>query len=70
MAIALSPDGQSGPHSRHAGDVVSLRAVRLAAAEDHVLDFLLVELRYLAERVGDAVGRQVRGQRHVEGSAL
>jgi hypothetical protein len=49
---------------------VALGTVRLAAAQDDVLDFLLVELRRLAEHVGDAVRCQVRRQRHVERAAL
>src|SRR2546427_10939666 len=40
--------GQPRPHRGHTRDVVALRAVRLAAAKDHVLDLLLVELRHLA----------------------
>src|SRR5439155_221250 len=53
-------------HRRHAGDVVALRAVRLAAAHDHVLDLFRVELRHLAEDVLDAVGGEIVGAREVE----
>ena len=44
-------------------------AVRLAATEDHVFDFVGVELRGLAKNVPDAMGGQVVGPRHVEGAA-
>src|SRR5262249_19185676 len=54
---------------RHAGDVVALRAVRLAATKDHVLDFLGIEAWGLPERVLDAVGGEVVRAGHVERAA-
>jgi hypothetical protein len=44
--------------------------VRLAAAEDHVLDLRRGELRHLAQDVPDAVGGQVVRSRQVERPAM
>jgi hypothetical protein len=60
---------QPGAHRRHARDVVALRPVRLAAAEDHVLHFLHVELRHLTEGVLDAMRGEIVGPGQVERSA-
>jgi hypothetical protein len=56
----------AGAEGSHPRDVVALRAVGLAAAQDHVLDFAFVELRDLAERVLDAVSGEVVRPGHVE----
>jgi len=44
--------------------------VRLAAAEDHFLDFFRIEIGHFAEDVPDAVRRQIIGPRHVERAAM
>ena len=48
---------------------ISLRAVRLRAAENHVLDFGRIELRRFAQNVFDAVRGQIVRPGHIEGSA-
>ena len=62
-------DRQPGADGGDAGHVHALRAVGLAAAEDHVFDLGRVELRHLAEHVRDAVGGQVVGPGQVERAA-
>src|SRR5712691_4651764 len=60
---------EPGADRRDARDVVALRAVGLAAAENHVLDLRRVELWDLAEDVLDAVGGEVVRPREVERAA-
>src|SRR5205814_1510638 len=63
-------DGETGAQRGDARDVVALRAVRLAAAEDHLFHFLGIEPRRLAEHVLDGVGGEIVGTRHVEAATV
>ncbi len=63
-------DRQSGAKRRHACDVVPLRAMRLAAAEDHVLDYRRIELRHFAQDIGNAMTGEIIGTGHVERPAV
>ncbi len=60
---------QTGQQRGHAGDVVALHAVRLAAAENDVFDLLRIELRRFAQHILDAMRGQLVRPRHVEGAA-
>ena len=81
-AIACKPDEQKrftvsaghrhrqpGADRRDARDVVPLRALGEAAAEDDVLDLGRIELRHFPQHVGDAVCGQVVGPGQVERTA-
>ena len=61
---------QAGSQRRDARNVVTLRPVRLSAAENDFFDFGSVELRHLAQHIGDAVRREIIGAGHIERAAM
>jgi hypothetical protein len=60
-------DRQPRPQRGDARDVVSRRAMRLAAAEHDLLDLGFIELRHPGKHVGDGMSREIIGPRLIEG---
>ncbi len=58
--------GQTGEHGGDARDIVPLRTMRLAAAENHVFDLCWIELRRFAQNIFDAMRGQLIRTRDVE----
>ena len=61
---------KAGSQRRDARNVVTLRSVRLAAAENHLFDFRRVELRRPGEDIADAVRGQIIGPGDVERATM
>ena len=60
---------EPGPYCGEPSYVLSLRAVRLPTAKDHVLNLFRIELRRLAKDIFNAVRGQVFWSRHIERTA-